>query len=164
MKKKYQTGLVIGRFQPFHNGHLYLLQESLKIADKIIIGIGSSNIINTDNPWTFEERKKIVKEVLRREKLDKFVIKVVDVPDVPSDFDWLKIANGKTGKFDVVIGNNDWVNGIYEGAEIPVMKINLFKRYLHEGTKIRKLMRENKKWEDRVPVYISRQIRKNILQ
>ena len=164
MKKKYQTGLVIGRFQPFHNGHLYLLQESLKIADKIIIGIGSSNIINIDNPWTFEERKKVVEEVLRQEKLQDLVIKIVDIPDVPSDLEWLKVANTKTGKFDVVIGNNDWVNGIYEVAGFTCIKINLFKRYLHEGTKIRKLMRENKKWEDRVPVYISRQIRKNILQ
>ena len=159
MKNKYQVGLVIGRFQPFHNGHLYLLKEALKIADKIIIGIGSSNIINADNPWTFEERKKVIEEVLRQEGLQKLVIKIVDISDVPNDFEWLKIANSKTGKFDVVIGNNDWVNGIYEGAGFAVAKINLFKRYLHEGTKIRQLMRSGKKWEDRVPSYLIRQIK-----
>lgn len=159
MKKKYQVGLIIGRFQPFHNGHLYLLNEALKIADKIIIGIGSSNIIDGDNPWTFEERKRVVEEVLRQERLQEQVVKIVDIPDVPSDFEWLKIANRKVGKFDVVIGNNDWVNGIYKGAEIPVVQINLFKRYLHEGTKIRQLMRSGEKWEDRVPRYLARQIK-----
>lgn len=154
MNKKYQIGLVIGRFQPFHNGHLYLLKEALKIADTIIIGIGSSNIINADNPWTFEERKRVVEEVLRQEKLQEQVLKIVDIPDVPDDSDWLEIANRKVGKFDVVIGNNDWVNGIYKNVGIPVVALNLFKRYLHEGTKIRQLMRTGKKWEDRVPKYL----------
>jgi nicotinamide-nucleotide adenylyltransferase len=163
MKKKYAVGLIIGRFQPFHNGHLYLLREALKIADKIIIGIGSSNIIDTDNPWTFEERKKIVEEVLKIENLQDLVIKIIDIRDVPDDSEWLEIANERAGKCNVIIGNNEWVNGIYEKSGTPAVRINLFKRFLHEGTKIRKLMRENKKWEDRVPVYVARQLSKNTL-
>jgi len=36
------TALIIGRFQPFHLGHLLLIKEAAKEADIIVIGIGSS--------------------------------------------------------------------------------------------------------------------------
>ena len=51
--------LFIGRFQPFHNGHLKVVQEILKEFDEVIIGIGSSKYSGTlDNPFSGEERKK----------------------------------------------------------------------------------------------------------
>lgn len=158
-EKKFKVGLVIGRFQPFHNGHLYLLQEALTIADKIVIGIGSSNVSNSDNPWSFEERKRVVEEVLKKEKLEDKVIRIVDIPDVPEDSEWLRIANSKVGEFDVVIGGNEWVNGIYESTGIPVVRVDFFKRYLHEGRKIRKLMKEKKSWQSRVPPYLVPKLR-----
>ena len=49
--------LYIGRFQPFHKGHLKILQKLAKKYDEIIIGIGSSQYSNTlENPFTSEER------------------------------------------------------------------------------------------------------------
>lgn len=158
-EKKFKVGLVIGRFQPFHKGHLYLLQGALKVADKIVIGIGSSNVSNSDNPWSFEERKEVIEEVLKKEKLQDVVIKIIDIPDVPDDSEWLEIANKNVGRFNVIIGNNEWVNGIYEKVGIPVVRVDLFKRYLHEGTKIRKLMKEKKSWQSRVPPYLVPKLR-----
>ena len=40
MNKK--RGLLIGRIQPLHNGHIKVIQETLKEVDEIIIGIGSA--------------------------------------------------------------------------------------------------------------------------
>ncbi len=37
------NGLLIGRFQPFHLGHLEALQFALSKVDKLWIGLGSSN-------------------------------------------------------------------------------------------------------------------------
>jgi len=46
------TGLIIGRFQPFHKGHLHAIEHALKEVDELIIAVGSSQYVNTeDNPW-----------------------------------------------------------------------------------------------------------------
>ena len=62
------TGLFIGRFQPFHKGHLWAVREILKECDSIIIGVGSSNKQNTTtDPFTFEERKSMIEETFKDE-------------------------------------------------------------------------------------------------
>ena len=77
-----------------------------------------------------------------------------------TDTVWLKNLLKKTGKVDVVIGNNEWVNGIFEDANMPAIRIGHYKRSILEGTKIRRLMRENKKWQKRVPQYLLESITK----
>jgi len=37
------NGLLIGRFQPFHLGHLEAFQFALSKVDKLWVGLGSSN-------------------------------------------------------------------------------------------------------------------------
>lgn len=53
----------IGRFQPFHKGHLSIIQKALNNpkCDKLIILIGSTNIArDIRNPFTFDERKELI--------------------------------------------------------------------------------------------------------
>ena len=153
-QKHYKVGIVIGRFQPFHNGHQYLLKEALKIADKIIIGIGSSNVKNADNPWTSAQRKEVIEKIIAEEDISENVVKIVEIPDHPDDEEWYKITMERAGVIDVSIGNNDWVNGILKRHKVAVVEVPFFKRYLNEGVKIRKLMKEGKNWQNRVPPYI----------
>ena len=50
-----EIGSIVGRFQPFHNGHLKLLQNILKQVKFLKIGIGSSQFSNLpDNPFSFD--------------------------------------------------------------------------------------------------------------
>lgn len=151
---KHPIGLVIGRFQPFHKGHVYLIREALKIADKLIISIGSTNVHDENNPWRFSQIKRMIRLFITNEHLQNKIISIVAIPDYPSDDVWLKETLKKVGKFDVVIGNNDWVKRIFENTTIPVKKVKHYKRGLYEGYKIRELMRNKKKWQDRVPNYI----------
>ncbi len=152
--KTYKTGLIIGRFQPFHNGHVYLLKEALKISDKIIIGIGSSNVSDENNPWSAKNRREVIEKIINGEGIFGKVIKIVEIPDDPDDDKWYEITKENVGEFDVSIGNNDWVNGIFKRHAVAVVEVPFFKRYLHEGVKIRKLMKEGKVWQNRVPSYI----------
>ena len=39
---QYKRGLVIGRFQPFHNGHLELVHEILNECEELVLVIGSA--------------------------------------------------------------------------------------------------------------------------
>ncbi len=58
---KYKLAVVIGRFQPFHNGHLEIVKEALKQAEQVLILVGSSNRPRTPkNPFTFAERQAII--------------------------------------------------------------------------------------------------------
>jgi nicotinamide-nucleotide adenylyltransferase len=55
------NGLLIGRFQPFHLGHLEALQFALSKVDKLWVGLGSSNkSIEKNNPFTAEQRKEMI--------------------------------------------------------------------------------------------------------
>lgn len=136
-------GLIIGRFQPLHKGHIYLIKEGLKIAKKLVIGIGSANIIDFDNPFSADERERTLKEMIQKEHLDSHIIKIIRLDDNPSDSIWLKQLLQKTGSIDVVIGNNERVKGIFENAGYKVQDIPYFKRHIYEGRKIREKMRRD---------------------
>ena len=52
-----KRGLFIGRFQPFHLGHLKDIKRAIQEVDELVIGVGSSNEECTkENPFTVEER------------------------------------------------------------------------------------------------------------
>ncbi len=62
---KYDFLVFIGRFQPFHNGHLAVITQALKLSQKIIICIGSAGAARSlRNPFTASERSKIILEAL----------------------------------------------------------------------------------------------------
>jgi nicotinamide-nucleotide adenylyltransferase len=159
---KYKTGLVIGRFQPFHNGHAYLVKKALEFTDQLIIGIGSSNRKNKDNPIRYRRRLDMITLFLKKEKLESRIKNIVPIPDMPDDDEWYSETLKRTGNVDVVFGNNDWVNGIYRKFKIPVIEVDYHKRETLEGKKIRELLRTEQKWEERVPEYLAGKIRKTI--
>lgn len=83
--------LIIGRFQPFHLGHLSLLKKGLKDCDEIIIAIGSSNNKREDiNPFLTEERYNMIKKVIVSENLPKKKIIIIDIHNEKSDTVWLQ--------------------------------------------------------------------------
>jgi len=151
----YERGLVIGRFQPFHNGHLYLMQKALESCLEIVIGIGSSNIEDHNNPFSAQIRRKMIELFIKDKNLQRRVSSIVEIPDHPSDDEWLDITRERVGNFDVSFGDNDWVNTIFESAGVPVVRIGYHNRIELEGWKIRELMRDGKEWRDRVPPYIA---------
>lgn len=157
-----KIGLVVGRFQPFHKGHLYLFKKSLKVSDKIIIAVGSSNITNKDNPLSYITRVKMLKKVITEENLENRVLKIIPSPDDPSDDVWLEKLLKNAGKFDIAFGNNDWTNDILEKAGYKVTGIRFLNRKMFQGVIIRKLFKKGKNWEDRVPSYLVSFIRKKL--
>lgn len=59
--RKYSAAVIIGRFQPFHNGHKYLIEQAFIHADRVLVLVGSSNRAATfKNPFTFEERRDMI--------------------------------------------------------------------------------------------------------
>ena len=59
---RYDYLIFIGRFQPFHIGHEYVIRKALTLSDKIIVLIGSAHQPRTvRNPWDFNEREAFMR-------------------------------------------------------------------------------------------------------
>lgn len=91
--KKYNIGLYIGRFQPFHNGHLYMVQEALKQCEFLIIAIGSAQEKRTEkNPFDDYERYRFIRSALHADGYhitkDYIIIGINDREDKADNSSW----------------------------------------------------------------------------
>ena len=135
--------LFIGRFQPFHKGHLKTLISLAKKADLIKIVIGSKQFsFEKRNPFTFQERKEMIERSFKKENLKNFMI--FGLEDKNSDSKWFKELIKTVGKFDVHYGGNKHVRAILLHYKKQTKTIKRHKKEL-SGTEIRKLIVENKK-------------------
>ncbi len=141
MIAKWKHGLVIGRFQPLHKGHLYLITESLKHAKTITIIIGSIDKHDNDNPYSYDKRRKWVEEKIAELGIKDRVANIYGLADSPSDEKWFKDITKLVSNFEVTFGQNEWSNGIFEEKGFPVVRVPFYKRHLYEGQKIRKKLR-----------------------
>ena len=90
-----KIGLYLGRFQPFHKGHLSVIQEAMKHCDHLIIAIGSAQEEATlKNPFSYTERVDMIYDCLEHYyPLDfhKFtVIGIEDRNEYSDDSSWGK--------------------------------------------------------------------------
>lgn len=102
---KHKKGIFIGRFQPFHKGHLRVIRLMQKECEEIIIGIGSAQYANeSKNPLNVYARRKLIRYVLDSLSID---ARIVSIDDVPDDRDWMKSL--QETNFDVIYSSNLWV-------------------------------------------------------
>ncbi len=156
------TALLIGRFQPFHKGHLYLLQTALERADRVVIAIGSANSTDGDkNPLPYEQRSQMISTVIAKEGWQEREITLVPSNDFPTDEAWLTELLANVGPFDICFGNNDWTNSVLRSAGYQAEEIPLANREEWQGEVIRGWIRSgNSQWKAHVPEYLVQDIQK----
>ncbi|MDS3859935.1 bifunctional nicotinamide-nucleotide adenylyltransferase/Nudix hydroxylase [Thermosynechococcaceae cyanobacterium BACA0444] len=72
MTIEYQFGIYIGRFQPFHFGHLQTLKLALEKVNYLILILGSHRVApDTRNPWITAERIEMIQACLPPEQLSR---------------------------------------------------------------------------------------------
>ncbi len=123
---KQKIGLFIGRFQPFHLGHIDALNQARKYGvTEFFIGIGSSNKEHTaENPFTYEERNTMITKLLKSLGT-KFTI--YPLPDMESDEDRKEYIFKNIPKFDVVVSGNPWTSSIFKKIKYPLCPIKITK-------------------------------------
>lgn len=142
--------LFIGRFQPFHKGHLMLLQSISSQYDEIIIGIGSSQYNNTlDNPFSEGEREKMIEKSLDKIGINNY--RIVLIPDIHNPPKWASHVLSIVSDFDVVISNSSFTKELFSEKGYPVKETSYFERDKYSGKEIRRRMINNKAWKDLVP-------------
>mgnify|MGYP001580597542 CR=1 FL=1 len=151
-KNKNKKCLIIGRFQPFHNGHLYVVSKCLSDYKQTIIGIGSSQEDYTmKNPMTFGERKEMIEKVLISQKIKKTKFKIVSLPDIITNSQWAKYVAKKAGKFDLVVTASPFTKLLFKDGGYTVYEHILLNRKKYSGTEVRRRMLRNRDWYDLVP-------------
>ena len=155
-----KRGLYVGRFQPFHLGHLSAIKEVLKKVDELIIVIGSAQYShNVSNPFTAGERLVMVREALEEYGVDYRRVWIVPVPDVHLHMMWVSSLEGYTPHFDAVYSNEPLTRRLFTEVGYKVKPIRFFDRKLHSSTEIRKRIVKDEAWEKLVPKSVARFIK-----
>ena len=144
------NGLLIGRFQPFHLGHLDALRFALSKVDKLWVGLGSSNKpITKNNPFTAEQRKEMILSSIDDSMKEK--ISIYFIPDLDNHIKWIEKIDTIVPKFDIIFSNDDLTKHLYSKRNIHVFSIPFLNRESLSGTNIRDLIICDQKWRDLVP-------------
>ena len=141
-------GFYTGRYQPFHLGHLSAIKQALSKVDFLYIGIGSAQYSHTsDNPFTTEERRKMIEKALLKNRISKKQFKIIPIPDIHSDPDWPAHVQNLVPTFDVVfVGDDGLVKELFEThTDIPVKSVQ--KEINISATEIREAMLKGKDWK-----------------
>ena len=144
------NGLLIGRFQPFHLGHLDAVLFGLARADSLSICIGSSNKYNEKkNPFSAVERREMILSSIEPSIVNR--IKIFNIPDVDNHEKWTFEIDQIVPKYDVVFTNDEFTKTLFEKHQINVIQVMLKDREKFSGTNIRQLILDDKNWQDLVP-------------
>lgn len=145
------NGLYIGRFQPFHLGHLSAVKQALEQVDRLIIGIGSSQYHHTpENPFTGHERQKMIESALQEEGIES-KCQIFLIPDLHQPEKWVEHVISLIPPFDMVfVGNEGVVKELFEEKGILVKTVK--KEFDISATHLRKQMKENGAWQKNTPL------------
>ena len=145
------NGLLIGRFQPFHLGHLEALRFALSKVDNLWLGLGSSNKDpEKNNPFSAEERKEMILSSIDDSMKEK--ISIYFIPDLDNHVKWIEKIDTIVPDFEIVFSNDELTNHLYSRRDVQVMPIPFLKINELSGTNVRDLIIGDQKWEHLVPL------------
>ena len=145
-------GLYVGRFQPFHLGHLGAIKTALKEIDELVIVIGSAQYSHKmNNPFTAGERLVMIRNAFVEAKLNSSRLWIVPVPDVHLHMLWVSALEGYTPKFNVVFSNEPLTRRLFMESGYEVKNIEFYDRKVYMSTLIREKMLQGNSWMEFVP-------------
>lgn len=145
-------GLYVGRFQPFHLGHLEAIKKILEEVEELVVVIGSAQYShNKDNPFTAGERLVMIRNALEDAKMDASRVWIVPVPDVHLHMMWVSAVEGYTPKFQIVYSNEPLTKRLFMEAGYKIKGIPFFERQFYSSTVVREKMLLDDSWMTLVP-------------
>jgi nicotinamide-nucleotide adenylyltransferase len=145
------TGLIVGRFQPFHRGHLATIValRQTNPTSSLILAVGSAQESFTmENPFTAGERVEMIQRALSEARIDGCL--PVPVADIHQHTQWVAYLRGLLPAFDVVYTNNPLTRLLFERDRIRVASMPFIERETFQGAVVRRRLLEGGKWKELV--------------
>lgn len=147
------TGLFVGRFQPFHQGHLATIKFALKSADNLIIVVGSAQKSHEPrNPFTAGERIAMIKASLDADsEIDARKVLIIPVPDVDVHLLWTRQVDMLVPRYDMVFANDPFTLHLFNEAGARTVEAPLLDREKMSATEVRRRMISGEDWRELLP-------------
>jgi len=125
--------IVLGRFQPFHNGHASMIEAALSHEIPLRICIGSSEGEQSlDNPWSADEREQMIRFWLAGRDAE-----IVHVPDLGDPPNFVRHAEKFHGPAGTLYTTDEGTKNLYRAAGWSVIMGDLIQREDWQGWRIR---------------------------
>ena len=129
-------GIVLGRFQPFHNGHEHLVLEALELFQEVTIAVGSAQEEwTTNNPFSFSERQEMIESWATGMNFSERIT-VVGIEDINDPPNWVEHASKTHGR-GTLVTSDESTKELYASKKFPVQLIDLHEREQFEGWRVR---------------------------
>jgi nicotinamide-nucleotide adenylyltransferase len=150
-------GLLIGRFQPFHLGHLGVVRaiRAERPGARLLLAIGSAEQSYTwKNPFTAGERFEMAVRALQEAQIDD--VECVPVVDIQRHSLWVRYLESLLPPFDRVYTNNPLTRLLFDRAGYDVERPRLIERRRFEGVNVREHLASDRGWRPLVPPAVGR--------
>jgi len=156
-----RVGLLVGRFQPFHYGHLAAVKFALEKVDYLYVIVGSAQRSHErDNPFTASERISMIKSALDGNDVDPSKWMAIPIPDADSHSVWVSSVESMVPEFDIVFTNDTLTFLLFKEEGIEVRAVPYTDRKRYSATNVRDRILERKDWESLVPKQVALLVKK----
>jgi len=153
-------GLLVGRYQPFHTGHLHCVRYVLEKVSEVIIAIGSAQFSHTlHNPFTAGERITMIRLAMDEAKIDASKYYLIPIRDLRIHDLWVPHLVSQTPRFEIVFSNEPVTSRLFKEAGFRVEPIPFLDRESYSSTEIRERVVKGSSWESLVPVSVAAYIK-----
>lgn len=154
------VGVLVGRFQPFHNGHLEAVRYALRKVDYLYIVIGSSQRNHErDNPFTAGERIAMIKAALDSGGVKPAKWMSIPIADTESHALWPAILRTTVPPFNIVFTNDGLTTRLLKERDVKVEAVPYFDRSSYSATNVRNRILEMSDWEKLVPESVASMVK-----
>ena len=145
-------GILIGRMQPVHNGHMEVIKRILEEVDEIVIGIGSAQLSHeVKDPFTAGERVVMMTQALAEIDVDPSRYYIIPMQDINFNAIWASHVKMLTPPFSIVYSGNPLVKQLFAEEGYEVRQPPLYDRLNLSGTEVRRRILEDENWQEIVP-------------
>jgi nicotinamide-nucleotide adenylyltransferase len=113
-KQGFKQALFVGRFQPFHLGHLSVIKKALETEDRLVIVIGSAEENHeAANPFTAGERFQMIEACLSAEGISGDRYAIIPIRNVENFMLWTTHVDQYIPPVYKVYTGSDIVKALY---------------------------------------------------
>lgn len=147
-----QVGLFIGRFQPFHYGHLSTVKFALKEVNHLYILVGSSQKSHElHNPFTAGERIVMIRNALLDEKIDTSRYLIIPIPDAVGHSVWTAFIDQVVMEYDLILSSDRLTLQLFREKGVRAIEPPLKDRSKYSATEVRRRILQGEDWQALVP-------------